>query len=89
MTAEEAGPHLRIQVIDNGFGIEPRHLERIFERFFRVKNDRTRFITGTGLGLPIVKGLVDALGGLIQVESTPDAGSTFTVLIPVKRSPDA
>lgn len=89
VTAEEAGPHLRIQVIDNGFGIEPRHLERIFERFFRVKNDRTRFITGTGLGLPIVKGLVDALGGLIQVESTPDAGSTFTVLIPVKRSPDA
>jgi len=89
VTAEHAGPHLRIQVTDNGFGIEPRHLERIFERFFRVKNDRTRFITGTGLGLPIVKGLVDALGGLIQVESTPDAGSTFTVLIPVNTPADA
>lgn len=88
VTAEHAGPHLRIQVSDNGFGIEPRHLERIFERFFRVKNDRTRFITGTGLGLPIVKGLVDAMGGLIQVESAPDVGSTFTVLIPIKGPAD-
>jgi two-component system phosphate regulon sensor histidine kinase PhoR len=87
VTAEQAGPNLRIRVIDNGFGIEPNHLERIFDRFFRVKNDRTRFITGTGLGLPIVKGLVDALGGLIQVESEPDAGSTFTVLLPVKAVP--
>jgi two-component system, OmpR family, phosphate regulon sensor histidine kinase PhoR len=89
VTAAHVGPHLRVRVMDNGFGIEPRHLERIFERFYRVKNDRTRFITGTGLGLPIVKGLVDALGGLIQVESKPDAGSTFTVLIPVKTSTDA
>jgi signal transduction histidine kinase len=88
VTVEPAGPNLRVQVMDNGFGIEPRHLDRIFERFFRVKNDRTRFITGTGLGLPIVKGLVDALGGLIQVESAPDAGSTFTVLIPTSAPAD-
>ncbi len=78
------GLNLRVQVQDSGFGIEARYLERIFERFFRVKNDRTRFITGTGLGLPIVKGLVDSLGGLIRVESTPDVGSTFTVLLPVR-----
>ena len=79
------GLNLRVAVRDNGFGIEARYLERIFERFFRVKNDQTRYITGTGLGLPIVKGLVDSLGGLIRVESTPNAGSTFTVLLPVRQ----
>ena len=76
-------PNLRVRVIDNGFGIEPRHLEKIFERFYRVKNEQTRYITGTGLGLPIVKELVDSLGGRIQVESTPEQGSAFTVLLPV------
>ncbi len=79
---DSAGINLRVQVIDNGFGIEARYLDKIFERFFRVKNDKTRFITGTGLGLPIVKGLVEALNGQIQVESIPDKGTTFTVLLP-------
>ena len=77
------GINLRVRVINNGFGIEARHLDKIFERFFRVKNDKTRFITGTGLGLPIVKGLVEALKGQISVESVPDKGTTFTVLLPV------
>lgn len=76
-----AGINLQVDVIDNGFGIERRHLERIFERFYRVKTEKTRYITGTGLGLPIVKGLVDSLGGRISVESTPDQGTTFTVLL--------
>ena len=83
VSVDVEGINVRVQVTDNGFGIEERYLERIFERFFRVKNDKTRYITGTGLGLPIVKGLVDALGGLIRVESTPDGGSTFTVLLPI------
>jgi len=74
--------HARVAVRDTGFGIEERHLDKIFERFYRVKNERTRYITGTGLGLPIVKGLLDSLGGQIQVDSTPDKGSTFTVLLP-------
>ncbi len=78
-----SGINLRVQVIDNGFGIEERYLENIFDRFFRVKNDKTRFITGTGLGLPIVKGLVEALKGRISVESEPDKGTTFSVLLPV------
>jgi two-component system, OmpR family, phosphate regulon sensor histidine kinase PhoR len=79
---ELSGLNLRVQVIDNGFGIDERYLDKIFDRFFRVKNDKTRFITGTGLGLPIVKGLVEALNGRISVESEPDKGTTFTVLIP-------
>jgi two-component system, OmpR family, phosphate regulon sensor histidine kinase PhoR len=80
---DKAGINLRVQVMDNGFGIEERYLDKIFDRFFRVKNDKTRFITGTGLGLPIVKGLVEALTGRISVESVPDEGTTFTVLLPV------
>lgn len=73
---------IRVQVMDNGYGIEARHLEKIFERFYRVKTEKTRYITGTGLGLPIVKGLVDSLGGQVSAESVPDEGSTFTVWLP-------
>ena len=80
---DTTGINLRVRVIDNGFGIETRYLDKIFDRFFRVKNDKTRFITGTGLGLPIVKGLVEALNGRIAVESVPDKGTTFMVLLPV------
>ena len=77
-----AGINLRVKVIDNGFGIAEKHISKIFDRFYRVKDDQTRYITGTGLGLPIVKGLVDSLGGIIEVESTAGEGSTFTVLLP-------
>jgi len=77
-----AGINLQVEVKDDGFGIESRHLEKIFDRFYRVKTEKTRYITGTGLGLPIVKGLVDSLDGRISVESTPDQGTTFTVLLP-------
>ncbi len=75
--------NIQVQVIDNGFGIEDRHLKKIFERFYRVKNEKTRYITGTGLGLPIVKELTKSLDGLIDVKSNPGQGSTFTVLLPV------
>ena len=81
---DRAGINARVKVIDNGFGIADKHLDKIFERFYRVKDDKTRYITGTGLGLPIVKGLADSLGGFIDVESIPGKGSTFTVLLPVK-----
>ncbi|MGB7920318.1 MAG: response regulator [Desulfobacterales bacterium] len=79
-----AGINIRVKVVDNGFGIAEKHLAKIFDRFYRVKDDRTRYITGTGLGLPIVKGLVDSLGGIIEVDSTPGAGSIFTVLLPAR-----
>jgi signal transduction histidine kinase len=77
-----AGVNIRARVVDNGFGIPEKHLTRIFERFYRVKDENTRYITGTGLGLPIVKGLLDAMGGFIEVQSTPGEGSVFTVLLP-------
>jgi signal transduction histidine kinase len=82
VVAEVAGERVQVRVSDTGFGIEADKLDRIFERFYRVKNEKTRFITGTGLGLSIVKGLVQTLGGTITVASEPGKGSTFTVTLP-------
>ncbi len=69
--------HVRIEVEDQGPGIEPRHLPRLFERFYRVDAGRSRELGGTGLGLSIVKHLVEAMGGTVGVQSVPGAGSTF------------
>jgi len=73
---------VEVAVIDNGMGIEQKDLARIFDRFYRVKNEKTRWIPGTGLGLPIVKELVALLGGTIHVDSEPGRGSTFSVQLP-------
>lgn len=80
------GTSVKVSVQDNGFGIEKKYLGCIFEKFYRVKNDKTRFITGTGLGLPIVKNIVEELKGSIMVESKPGTGTTFTVLLPVEKN---
>jgi len=84
VTVDMAGINARVRIKDNGFGIADKYLSKIFDRFYRVKDDKTRYITGTGLGLPIVKGLLDSMGGFIDVESEPAKGSVFTVLLPVK-----
>ena len=88
VSAEPAGDRVCVVFQDNGFGIEERHRERIFDKFYRIKNDRTRYITGTGLGLPIVKGIVDALGGQIELESRVGEGSTFRVFLPTSPRED-
>lgn len=80
------GINLEVKVTDTGFGIEEKYIDKVFEKFYRIKNDRTRFITGTGLGLPIVKGILDSMGGFISVESEVGVGTTFTVLLPVQRT---
>ncbi len=89
VVAEKIGNNIRVKVIDNGFGIEAKHIEKIFERFYRVKNDKTRFLLGTGLGLPIVKNIVDSMNGYIEVKSEVNKGSTFTVLLPLDQSNNA
>ena len=68
---------VRITVADDGPGIAPQHLERVFERFYRVDAGRSRELGGTGLGLAIVKHLVEAMDGTVAVESRLGAGSTF------------
>jgi two-component system phosphate regulon sensor histidine kinase PhoR len=76
------GDYVKASVADTGIGIATEDLGRIFQRFYRIKNDKTRYIIGTGLGLPIVKGIVEAHNGFIRVESEPGRGSTFHVYIP-------
>lgn len=77
---------VEIKVTDTGIGIESEHLDRLFERFYRVDKARSREVGGTGLGLAIVKHIVLAMGGQIFVQSSPDEGTVFTVRIPVKAS---
>ncbi len=83
--AEGDENHLRLCVSDNGLGIGEENRERIFERFFRVKDENTVGIVGTGLGLPIVKSIVDAHNGKIEVRSEPGRGSEFHVCLPIIR----
>ena len=83
VSARGLGEYMEIQVEDTGVGITQEELPKIFDKFYRVKNPKTRQVIGTGLGLAIVKGVVDAHQGSIQVESVPDAGTTFKVLLPV------
>ena len=79
--AEEPG-EIRLSVVDTGLGIDPKHLPRLFERFYRVDAGRSRDAGGTGLGLSIVKHLAEAMGGRVEVESTVGKGSTFSCWLP-------
>jgi two-component system phosphate regulon sensor histidine kinase PhoR len=79
-----SGDFLQIRISDTGYGIPPDELPRIFERFYRVKNEKTRNIVGTGLGLPIVKSIVEAHNGTIRAESKEGVGSTFSVRLPIR-----
>ena len=81
---------LALSVSDTGIGIRPEDMQRVFESFGQGRHDiRARNENGTGLGLPIVKGLVEAMDGRIEVESAPDAGTTVTILLPSHRALDA
>jgi PAS domain S-box-containing protein len=79
---EEAGNHAVIRVSDTGMGIAPAHLDQIFEPFWQVDSSQRSHDGGTGLGLSVVRGLVQLLGGEVHVESVQGEGSTFTVRIP-------
>ena len=78
----ESGERDRILVTDDGDGIPAQHLERLFERFYRVDRARSRELGGTGLGLAIVKHLALLHGGEITIESELGKGSTFTLHLP-------
>jgi len=76
------GDYVCVRVADTGMGIAAEDLDRIFDRFYRVKNEQTRYIVGTGLGLPIVKSIVDAHHGQVRVDSEPGRGTTFSIFLP-------
>jgi two-component system sensor histidine kinase SenX3 len=80
--------HVQIAVTDQGIGIASEELDRIFERFYRADQARSRSTGGTGLGLAIVKHIATNHGGRVEVESTLGKGSTFTIWLPA-RPPDA
>ena len=71
-----------IEIQDQGSGIDTRHLDRIFERFYRVDAARSRKLGGTGLGLAIVKHIVQSHGGTVSVESNLNMGSRFVLRLP-------
>lgn len=71
-----------IQIKDNGVGMGEKDLEHIFDKFYRVKNDQSHVVKGTGLGLYLVKYFVELHGGKIMVESIPGQGTTFHVQLP-------
>lgn len=83
IVAREADGEVEIAVEDRGFGISADDTAKLFQKFQRLSTPATRDVGGTGLGLYIVKGLVDAMGGRVWVESVPGDGSTFAFSIPV------
>jgi signal transduction histidine kinase len=81
LTEGRAGIALIVE--DTGRGIPPEAMPRIFEKFYQVERGDTRTAGGAGLGLYIVKQLVEAMNGRVRVESAPEQGSQFTVEFPV------
>lgn len=77
------GPAVRVEVADEGEGIDPVHLPRLTERFYRVDSHRSREMGGTGLGLAIVKHIVSRHRGWLRIESEPGKGSRFQVVLPL------
>jgi two-component system, sensor histidine kinase and response regulator len=81
VSAGRAGNAIRIEVEDTGIGMTSEEAGRLFNDFARIKNEKTRHILGSGLGLSTVKKLATLYGGEVSVNSRPDAGSTFVVTL--------
>ncbi|MFI7212560.1 sensor histidine kinase [Micromonospora maritima] len=87
VTVRGTDEHVEVAVADQGIGIAPNEVDRIFERFYRADQARSRATGGTGLGLAIVKHIASNHGGRVDVSSTLGGGSTFTLRLPA-RPPD-
>ncbi len=86
VSAERENEYAVIRISDTGVGIPEEETDKIFTRFYRIKTEKTRLVHGTGLGLCIVKSIIEAHHGNIRVESLPDHGSTFIVRLPLAES---
>ena len=84
VSVTDAGNEVRVTVADTGIGIPREHLNRIFERFYRVDKNRSRELGGTGLGLSVVKHIVQNNGGRVWVQSELEGGSAFSFSLPKK-----
>ena len=83
LRASRNGDRVRISVSDQGIGILPEDLPRIFERFYRADKARSRELGGTGLGLSIVKHIAQLHGGTAEAQSEPGKGTTISVILPI------
>lgn len=81
LSVSRKGQQVEILVKDSGIGMSEEEVSRLFKEFVRIKNSRTRGITGSGLGLSIVSKIAELYGGHIHVSSKPDQGSEFRVLL--------
>ncbi|WP_456238095.1 sensor histidine kinase [Nonomuraea cypriaca] len=84
LTARREGGQLVIDVVDTGVGIAPEDLPMVFERFWRADASRDRRTGGSGLGLSIVRKLVEAHGGTVSASSVPGEGTTLTLRLPAQ-----
>jgi signal transduction histidine kinase len=78
------GDEVRVAVTDRGIGIAKAEHRKIFEKFYRAEDSLVHETKGSGLGLPLVRHIMEAHGGSVEVESTPGKGSTFTLVLPVR-----
>lgn len=85
ITVRATSDEVMIEVADSGIGISPEHLSRIFERFYRVDEGRSRDVGGTGLGLSLVRNAAERNGGSVSVASQVGAGSSFVLTLPRQR----
>jgi two-component system, OmpR family, phosphate regulon sensor histidine kinase PhoR len=83
LVSSRSGAMLNLAVADEGDGIAPEHLPRLTERFYRVDSGRSRLVGGTGLGLSLVKHIVDRHRGHLEIRSTVGKGTTVSILLPV------
>jgi signal transduction histidine kinase len=81
LTIKKADSHIAVKVTDTGIGLSAEEQAKLFGEFVRIKNNKTQDIRGTGLGLAIVKKLVDLYQGTVSVESEPDNGSIFSLIL--------
>jgi two-component system phosphate regulon sensor histidine kinase PhoR len=87
VSSTDGAPEVRVMVRDFGPGIAPEHLPRLTERFYRVDVSESRAQGGTGLGLALVKHILNRHGGRLTIESAPGQGATFTVHLPMAGIP--
>jgi len=87
VSSSTQGSHVVVVLRDTGIGITPEEQSRLFEEFFRSPRARNMVSDGTGLGLTFVKQVVDSMSAQIQMESEPDRGTVFTVILPVATEP--
>jgi two-component system phosphate regulon sensor histidine kinase PhoR len=81
LSIKKADSHIAVKVVDTGIGLSAEDQTRLFQEFVRIKNSKTQDIRGTGLGLAIIKKLVELYQGEVSVESDPDNGSIFSLIL--------